>query len=218
MIRLRGAAIPAMAALTVFALLAGCGQRSATSDERMEAPGPTPSSGAPSAPSQPGTTIRTRAADPTTAAQRPRPDRLRIDAARLDVPVVAVGVAADGQMALPPDPATIGWYQFGPGPGEDHGSVVLGGHLDSKEFGAGPLVRLRQLRPGAQVVLRSTDGSVTAYRVQRVEEVRKSRLAIDKVFDRDGARLLRIITCGGPYDRNGGGYRDNLVVTATPTQ
>jgi hypothetical protein len=214
-----------MAALTVLTLLAGCGQKTATSDERTEAPGrtagtrPTPAEvGAPSAPSLPGTGIRTRAADPTIGVQRPRPDRLRIDAANLDVPVVAVGVAADGQMALPPDPATIGWYQFGPGPADDHGSVVLGGHLDSKEFGTGPLVRLRKLRPGAQVILRSTDGSAATYRVRKVEEVSKSSLAIGKMFDRDGARLLRIITCGGPYDRNGGGYRDNLVVTATPAR
>ena len=129
----------------------------------------------------------------------------------LDLPVLAVGVAADGQMALPPDPATIGWYRFGPGPADAAGSVVLGGHLDSKVYGVGPLVRLRKLGAGDAIALHSTDGSITTYRVRTVRDVRKSGLPLDEVFDRDGARELRIITCGGPYDRNGGGYRLILI-------
>ena len=52
--------------------------------------------------------------------------------------VAAMGVAEDGQMALPPDPRTIGWYRYGAGPGDRVGSVVLGGHLDSREYGVGP--------------------------------------------------------------------------------
>jgi Sortase domain len=140
-----------------------------------------------------------------------------VGSARIDIPVKTVGVAADGQMELPPNPATIGWYRFGPGPADDRGSVVLGGHLDSKEYGVGPLVRLRDLRPGDSVAVYSTDSSVNRYRVVKVEDIPKTGLAVGDLFDRDGPRLLRIVTCGGPYDRDGGGYRDNLVVTASTT-
>ena len=220
MIRFRGAAIPVMAALTVLVLMAGCtkDKRTGAAEPTAGFPPTTAQSRAPSAPTtlDPGTGIRTRAADLPSVAQGPQPNRLRIQAARLDIPVLAVGVAADGQMALPPDPATIGWYQFGPGPEDPKGSVVLGGHVDSKQYGAGPLVRLRKLRAGDQIILRSTDDSVATYQVRTVVDVRKSSLAIDEVFNRDGARQLKIITCGGPYDHNGGGYRDNLVVTAIP--
>lgn len=119
-------------------------------------------------------------------------------------------------MELPPDPATIGWYRFGPSTTDQHGSVVLGGHIDSKQYGVGPLVRLRKVRPGDVATIRLNDKSVKQYRIQTVEDITKSSLALNKVFDRDGTPLLRIITCGGPYDHNGGGYRDNLVVTAAP--
>jgi LPXTG-site transpeptidase (sortase) family protein len=132
------------------------------------------------------------------------------------LPVDAVGVAKDGQMALPPDPKTIGWYKFGPTPTDAKGSVVLGGHLDSREYGVGPLVRLRKLRPGDAVELKAGNRSVR-YRVEAVRDVPKSELAVDDLFDRDGARRLRIVTCGGPYDAARGGYRDNLVVTAVAT-
>jgi sortase (surface protein transpeptidase) len=148
--------------------------------------------------------------------QTARPTRLQLPAAGIDVPVLAVGVANDGQMALPPNPSTIGWYEFGPSPQDSKGSVVLGGHIDSKQYGVGPLARLRKAEPGDAVTVRSSDGSLTTYRVQTVRDIRKSRLALGQVFDRDGKAQLRIITCGGPYDRDGGGYRDNLVVTAVP--
>lgn len=226
----RGAAVVLTAALPVFGLAAGCsssGEAPAGSDrsertERSTVPvkewWATPVRSAPSAP--PATTgngIRVRPAEPPTAAEVVQPNRMRLESIGVDVPVVAVGVAADGQMELPPNPAVIGWYRFGPSTTDQRGSVVLGGHLDSKQYGVGPLVRLRKLRPGDLVTVRLTDNSTTSYRVRTVEDIAKSSLALDRVFDRDGTPLLRIITCGGPYDRTAGGYRDNLVVTAAPT-
>ena len=162
----------------------------------------------------PGLGVRTRDAGLPTITAVPGPTRLQIGSVGLDLQVKAVGVAADGQMELPANPAVVGWYKFGPAPLADKGSVVLGGHLDTKEFGAGPLVRLRKLRPGDVIALRSTDGSVTRYRVRTIEDIPKTRLAVGELFDRDGPRQLRLVTCGGRYERNGSGYRDNLVVTA----
>ncbi|HEY9339311.1 MAG TPA: sortase [Kribbella sp.] len=226
----RGAAVVLTAALPVFGLAAGCsssGEAPAGSDrsERTEQTAPvsptTPSPARSTAPSAPpattGNGIRVRPAEPPTAAEVVQPNRMRLESIGVDVPVVAVGVAADGQMELPPNPAVIGWYRFGPSTTDQRGSVVLGGHLDSKQYGVGPLVRLRKLRPGDLVTVRLSDNSTTSYRVRTVEDIAKSSLALDRVFDRDGTPLLRIITCGGPYDRTAGGYRDNLVVTAAPT-
>ncbi|TDU83361.1 sortase family protein [Kribbella voronezhensis] len=142
------------------------------------------------------------------------PIRLVVAGAALTMPVKSVGVGADGQMALPADPSTIGWYRFGPGPADRAGSVVLGGHLDSREFGVGPLARLRKVRPGDLIEITMTDGTVAGYRVTTVKDIPKQKLAVDDLFDREGSRRLRIVTCGGPYDADAGGYRDNLVVTA----
>ncbi len=159
--------------------------------------------------------MRTHAADlPTVAARSPVPIRLVVATAALNMAVKSVGVGADGQMALPADPTDIGWYRFGPGPADRAGSVVLGGHLDSREFGVGPLSRLRKVRPGDLIEITMTDRSVAGYRVTTVKNIPKQKLAVDDLFDREGSRRLRIVTCGGPYDADAGGYRDNLVVTA----
>lgn len=230
MIRTHGAAALVVAALTVFGSLSGCtpagspaagdrtGRAESTAPVLVIPPAQSRTTPAPPAStSSPNGGIRTRRADLPTATAVVQPVRLQLERIGIDLPVVAVGVAADGQMELPPDPANVGWYRFGPGTGDTRGSIVLGGHVDSKEYGVGPLARLRTVRPGDVATLRSGDGSIRSYRIRTVEDIAKSKLVLERIFDRDGAPLLRIITCGGPYDRDGGGYRDNLVVTAVPT-
>jgi hypothetical protein len=144
-----------------------------------------------------------------------RPVQVTIPSAQLGLPVRPVGVAPDGQMQLPPDPAVMGWYRFGPAPaGPTGGSVVLAGHLDSFEFGLGPLVRLREVEPGSSVTVVTVDGVRHDYTVRRVQRFDRQQLP-GELFGRTGPELLRLITCGGAYDPDTG-YEQNLVVTAAP--
>lgn len=155
---------------------------------------------------------------PATAAPSPRTDspvRFAVPAVRLDLRVVAIGVAADGLLSLPPDPADIGWYEYGPTTGARAGSTLLAGHLDSLRYGLGPLVRLRDVRRGDAIAVTTASGRVDRYRASDVQRVRKAGLVGLGVFNRSGPPLLRIVTCGGPFDPSTG-YRDNLVVTASP--
>lgn len=227
MITWRSAVVLATAALASLGLLTGCGNSTpATGDGRKTAepavssPPPTatkPRATTPGArPSTAGSApvVRTRDAGLPAVTAVGQPSRLQIESVKLDLAIQPVGVASDGQMDLPPNPTVVGWYRFGPVPSDRQGSVVLGGHLDSKEFGSGPLVNLRKLRPGDDIRVLSSDGSTASYRVQQVREVPKKQLAVEDLFDRAGDRKLRIVTCGGPYDRDRGGYRDNVVVTA----
>jgi hypothetical protein len=204
-----------VAALAVV-LSPGCSTSSSPSQAGGSAStSPAPQAASPSPAS--GTGIRTRPAEvPTSSPAAASPARLVVASARIDIAVRPVGVAPDEQMELPPDPAVIGRYRFGSAPGDPRGAVVLGGHLDSKRYGVGPLVRLRKLGPGDELTVRMSDGKVAQYRVTKVEEIAKRRLPIDQIFDRDGPPALRIVTCGGPYDERNGGYRDNLVVSAAP--
>lgn len=145
-----------------------------------------------------------------------RPVRVVMPSTGIAAPVRPVRVARDGQMEIPPNPRVMGWYRFGASPGErSGGSVVLAGHLDSKLFGLGPLARLRDMRPGDPVEVTLADGTRRTYRVTGLERFDRQALPAF-LFARSGPERLRVITCGGEYDADAGGYRQNLVVTAVP--
>jgi hypothetical protein len=155
---------------------------------------------------------------PSAPAAQPQPAPLSLGIPRLgvEVAVVPVGVAVDGQMALPSRLDEAGWYRFGATPGADHGSAVIAGHVDSRAYGIGPLARLRDSQPGDEVIVTRHDSSSVAFVVTSVEAIAKTRLPLGDIFRRDGAPVLRIVTCGGEYSRSAGGYLDNVVVTAMP--
>jgi hypothetical protein len=132
------------------------------------------------------------------------------------MPVRPTGIRADGEMALPDDPDRLGWYRYGPAPGAAAGSAVLAGHVDSVEEGVGPLSVLTAARPGQRVLVRLADGSVRRYVVVGVERIAQARLPVDTLFARDGQHRLSLVTCGGRYLPDAGGYEDNVVVTALP--
>ena len=171
--------------------------------------------GRPGRPS-PSTVERADASLAALAARRTAaPLRVRVPALGLDADVRPVGVGGDRQMRLPDDPRVLGWYRFGPSPGDD-GSVVLAGHVDSRRFGVGPLVALQSVDVGTLVQVVTRTGRVRSYRVDSIERFDQQALPA-AVFARTGPERLRLVTCTGPYLPEAGGYQQNLVVTAVPT-
>jgi hypothetical protein len=143
--------------------------------------------------------------------------RVVLPAQRIDVPVDPVGVAADGQMEIPPLAERGGWYRFGADPGDPAGTTVVAAHVDSvASGGTGPFVRLGDVRPGDRVEVTLADGSTRAYVVQDVTQLPKSQARWPDVFTRDGPPRLALVTCGGAFDRDTRHYLDNILVTATP--
>jgi LPXTG-site transpeptidase (sortase) family protein len=121
-------------------------------------------------------------------------------------------------MRLPRDARLAGWYRFGSHPGSGTGSVVVAAHVDSRTQGLGAFYRLRDTRPGDRVTLLTGGGRPSAYRVVARELVRKRSLPLEDLFRRDGREVLTLITCGGRYLSDAGGYQDNVVVSAVPVR
>jgi hypothetical protein len=148
----------------------------------------------------------------SAAAAEVAPHELRIPALKLDATVDAAGVdPATGDFAVPPSVDRVGWYKFGPGATATTGSIVIAGHVDSAAQGEGAFFRLGSLKPGDRIELDQRVFAVVAR-----ERYAKRNIPLAKYFARDGAVRLTLITCGGPFNRATGHYRDNVVVTATP--
>ena len=141
------------------------------------------------------------------------PVHLRVAAIGVDQAVTAVGVAADGQLDVPDDAASVSWYRFGSGPTEP-GSTVLAGHVD---YGGrqGVFWRLDEVAVGQRIEVTSAAG-VDAFVVTSTRRYAKTALPVDDLFGRQGTSRLILITCGGSFDRSVSSYRDNVVVTAQP--
>jgi hypothetical protein len=143
------------------------------------------------------------------------PVRLRIPAIGVNAPVLPTGVQAGGALAIPPDPADVGWWAGGGFPGDTTGAVVLAGHIDSAASGPGALLRLRDVRPGAGITV-TAGGHAYQYRVVALRAYAKDALPATAVFGQSVRPRLVIVSCGAPFDAATGHYLDNLVAYAVP--
>jgi hypothetical protein len=178
------------------------------------APPATPSS----TPTRPGATPTTPGAVPTTkraGGGRVLPARLIAPSIGVDARIVPVGLeAGTGEMQVPKVVDVVGWYRFGPALAERAGSTVIAGHVDDARQGAGAFFRLRELGLSQQFGIEGGDGVRHRYRVVAREVFAKDQMPLDRLFARDGAPRITLITCGGDFDRSRRSYRDNVVVTA----
>jgi len=135
--------------------------------------------------------------------------------------IPAIGVVVDGiarleldehgALQVPPDAGTVGWYPLGPAPGEV-GPAVLTGHVSYR--GPGVFARLHELKAGDRVIVPRADGSLADFRVYAVDRYSKDAFPTEAVYGDTSEPVLRLITCGGEFDRATRSYRDNVVVSA----
>jgi sortase (surface protein transpeptidase) len=142
----------------------------------------------------------------------------RLDIPRLDVqaPVVARGLDVRGAIDPPPldQPGVVGWYGAGARPGAA-GTALMAGHLDTETRPA-VFHRLAALRPGDTVRGVRDDGRVAVITVEDVLVLPRDHFDAHRAYGtrQTGRAELRLITCGGPFDRATGTYRANVVVSA----
>jgi LPXTG-site transpeptidase (sortase) family protein len=195
--RALGAATGALLAATC---LAACGGAGPTVRPAVTGTVPTPT---PSA----------RAVAPEVA--RSRPIAIKIPKLGVSAPVTQLGLQADGSVEEPPlsRPNLAGWYEKGPTPGEKGPAVILG-HVDAHRQAA-VFYDLKKLRPGDRIMVTRADKSVITFTVQRLQQVQKSNFPSNLVYGEvlDYASL-RLVTCGGDFNRRTGHYVSNVIAFA----
>jgi LPXTG-site transpeptidase (sortase) family protein len=139
------------------------------------------------------------------------PTEVRIPRIGVDSTLETLGLSPTGELNPPRDFARAGWYAGGTAPG-DVGPAVIAGHVDSR---TGPAVffRLRELSPG-DVVQVHRDGHWLSFRVTATKEYPKEQFPTVAVYGPTPDPQLRLITCGGDFDRSRRSYYDNVVVYA----
>lgn len=150
----------------------------------------------------------------------PSPLPIAVRIPRIDVAsdLIESGIAADGTAEVPPldQPLVASWLTTSPRPG-DQGPAVLYGHVDAHGQ-AGAFARLAELRPGDEVLIDRDHATPARFEVSRVQQAPKDRFPTDQVYGDVPGAELRLVTCGGSFDRTAGHYRDNVIVFAKLTQ
>ena len=149
---------------------------------------------------------------PTGSGPLPIPLRVRIPRIHVNADVEVVGLDADGTMGTPRTVDDIGWYGYGPIPGEP-GASVLAGHVDSVR---GPAVfwSLHELRTGDRIDVDLVGGLTRHFVVEGIGTYPSDEAPISTIFALAGSPRLNLITCGGIFDRVRRAYDQRLVVYA----
>lgn len=129
--------------------------------------------------------------------------------------LVDLGLAGDRALEVPDDAHTAGWFELSPTPGEV-GPSVIAGHVNYASE-QGVFARLGEVRTGERIIVHRADGAGAVFTAYRVDRYAKSAFPTGKVYGDTEFPELRLITCGGAFDRSSGQYRDNVIVFARLT-
>ncbi|TDD94519.1 class F sortase [Actinomadura rubrisoli] len=154
-----------------------------------------------------------RPVGPTTTPDLPPSAPVRLEVPRIDVrtPLMKLAKNPDRTVETPPlsRAQEAGWYRLGAAPGS-RGAAVIIGHVDTVH---GPAVfyRLGRLGPGDRASVLRADGRTAVFAIDSVERVGKDRFPTNRVYGDPGYAAIRLITCGGRFDRDAGSYVDNVI-------
>ncbi|WP_318196547.1 class F sortase [Streptomyces sp. MCL20-2] len=154
-----------------------------------------------------GSTTPPRADEP----ERSAPTEVTIPSIGVRSTLMELGLNADGTVEVPPAEKgmTVGWYRGGAVPGGP-GPAVLIGHNDTR-FGRAVFHDLKDIREGAEVLVRDGAGKALRFTVTGKEAVSKKAFPTKKVYGPTKGSTLRLITCDGEFDAEGHPV-DNLIV------
>lgn len=142
-----------------------------------------------------------------------QPRVLAIPSLNVTAYVQRVGIDQDNVMVAPDNIFFAGWYTGSVAPGEE-GVSIIDGHVTGK-YQDGIFHSLSELEDGNTIRVQMGDTTwreftVTSKQLYSVEDSAEPLFA-----EPTATRELRLITCGGVFDKNTQTYDKRLIVTAS---
>ncbi|WP_260475874.1 class F sortase, partial [Streptomyces sp. WAC 06725] len=143
-----------------------------------------------------------------------RPLRVRIPSLGVNAPLTGLGLDENGSLATPPegDRNLAGWYENGTTPGTT-GTSLIAGHVDTR---SGPAVfyNLGALKKNHTIEVVRADGRTAVFSIDAVEVYDGNDFPDKKVYGPADRPELRLITCGGGFNKARQEYLGNVVAFA----
>lgn len=163
------------------------------------------------------TKVEINSSEGTSSSKRPKvahvtvtPIQLRIPAINVDAPINPQGLTESGEMEVPDDGETIGWYEPGTKPG-GMGNAVMVGHVDDY---TGPAIffNLKKLEVGDEILVDGENGETLTFVVKDKQAYPYDNAPIRQIFGPSSKKQLNLITCTGLYNRSTNNHEERLVV------
>lgn len=166
----------------------------------------------PAAPPAPTSSAAVAAA--TTEDGRAKPTNVRIPKIAAESTLVEAGLDKNKSIEVPPveQPMQAAWYKYSQVPG-DPGPAILLGHVDGNKK-PGIFYKLHELKTGDEIFVKREDGKELRFVTTRTEQVPKEKLPEEAIYGTTQESELRLITCGGVFDKAAHSYKDNVIVYA----
>lgn len=143
----------------------------------------------------------------------PNPAAITIPSLSINAPFEFLGLNPDHTIAVPVNSQDVGWFIYGPKPGEVGAAVIIG-HLDSVK-GQAIFANLNKINPGDKILITRDDGSLVTYRVDSLSKFSQNNFPTQAVYGSLPYAGIRLITCGGTWNKKAGHYTENLIVFGT---
>jgi sortase (surface protein transpeptidase) len=141
------------------------------------------------------------------------PTHISVPSVGIDSSVMSVGKAADGTIETPPVlDWTTGWYKYSPTPGQT-GPAVIVGHVDNYK-GISVFWKLRDVKKGDIINVARADGRTVKFKVTGLHQFDQDNFPTQEVYGNLKYPGLRLITCGGSFNKQTASYTQNTVVYA----
>lgn len=146
------------------------------------------------------------------------PVRIVIEDIGMDRPLMSVGLDRKRVPIVPK--RDVGWYNLSARPGQGENIVMWGHVLRFRETPkiAAPFARVKELKPGALIVLYTEDGAEHRYVVTRQMRVKPNEV---KYILPVGSERLTLVSCIGDKVIRGGDVKDmtqRLITIAEPAK
>lgn len=146
------------------------------------------------------------------ATLSPLPKWVKVPEIQVDSDLTYTNLNPDGTLETPSvhQPKQASWYSGSPRPGDVGPAIVLG-HVDGDRQ-QGVFYRLRELKVGSQITIEREDRSTVSFTVYKVIHADKDHFPTNLVYDNTAGSEIRLITCGGVFNRTKHSYEDNIIV------
>lgn len=144
--------------------------------------------------------------------EKEHPLNISIPKIGVNAKIQEVGITQKGNMATPSNFMDVGWYRYGPVPGEK-GSAVMAGHVNNELGLSAVFGKLEDLTAGDDIYVAMEKDKQLHFKVTKIKTYDFDASG-EEVFNENDAKLLKLITCTGSWIEKFKTHDRRLVVSA----